>query len=109
MGNVGIPNEIRKQLAERIDAFNTQVLKDPDVSYLPRYRGTFLYLDRSAYGHTSPIYRLRYTGTIDRWTFAIFKYSSDRYDPDEWMPPGHGHLDGTVEGVMKAGMEAYPP
>ena len=109
MGNVGIPDEIREQVAERIQAFNTQVLRDPNVSYLPRYRGSFLYLDRHAYGRTGPICRLRYTGAIDRWTFAIFKYSSDRYDPEEWMFPGHGHLDGTVEGAMRAGLEAYPP
>ena len=43
------------------------------------------------------------------WTFAIFKYSSDRYDPEEWLFPGYGHLDGTVEGAMRAGLEAYPP
>ncbi len=33
----------------------------------------------------------------------------NRYDPDEWMFPGSGYLDGTVEGAMKAGLEAYPP
>ena len=109
MGSVGIPNEIREQVAERIQAFNTQVLKDPNVSYLPRYRGAFLYLDRHAYGRTGQICRLRYTGTIDRWVFAIFKYSSQRYDADEWLFPGSGHLDGTIEGAMQAGMEAYPP
>ena len=27
----------------------------------------------------------------------------------EWMIPGIGQFDGTVEGAMKAGLEAYPP
>lgn len=45
---------------------------------------------------------------MDNWEFAIYKYSKDRYDPDEWMFPGSGHVDGTVEGAMKAGIEAYP-
>lgn len=33
----------------------------------------------------------------------------NRYDPNEWFFPGSGYLDGTVEGAMKAGLEAYPP
>jgi hypothetical protein len=43
-----------------------------------------------------------------RWDFAIYKYSSDRYDPEEFMFPGSEFVDGTVEGAMKAGMVAYP-
>jgi len=39
---------------------------------------------------------------------GIFKYSDERYDPEEWLFPGGGHVDGTVEGAMRAGLEAYP-
>jgi hypothetical protein len=46
---------------------------------------------------------------MDDWEFAIYKYSSERYDPDEWFFPGVGLVDGTIEGAMKAGLEAYPP
>lgn len=49
-----------------------------------------------------------YTGAMDGWEFAIFKYSDERYDPDEWFIPGSEHIDGTVEGAMRAGLEAYP-
>jgi hypothetical protein len=45
---------------------------------------------------------------MDNWDFAIFRYSREFYDPDEWMFPGAGHVDGTVEGAMRAGLEAYP-
>jgi hypothetical protein len=45
---------------------------------------------------------------MNRWEFAIFKWSSERYDPDEWMFPGNQYLNGTIEGAMKAGLEAYP-
>jgi hypothetical protein len=45
---------------------------------------------------------------MDSWEFAIYKYSDERYDPDEWMFPGAGHIDGTIEGAIKAGLEAYP-
>jgi hypothetical protein len=109
MRDTRIPNEIKNQVAERIHAYNTHVLQDPNVSYLPRYHGAFLYLDRCAYEQTGPICRLRYTGTIDDWEFAIFKYSDERYDADEWLFPGSEHVDGTIEGAMNAGMAAYPP
>jgi hypothetical protein len=45
---------------------------------------------------------------MDDWEFAIFKYSDKCYDTDEWMFPGSGHVNGTVEGAMRAGLEAYP-
>jgi hypothetical protein len=51
---------------------------------------------------------LEYTGDIKKWDFAIFKYSDERYDPEEWFFPGAGHIDGTIEGAMRAGLEAYP-
>ena len=60
-------------------------------------------------GNQGPICRLTYTGDLNSWEFAIYKYSDNRYDPDEWMIPGIGQFDGTVEGAMKAGLEAYPP
>jgi len=43
---------------------------------------------------------------MDNWGFAIYRHSRNFYDPDEWMFPGY--VNGTVEGAMKAGMEAYP-
>jgi hypothetical protein len=56
----------------------------------------------------APYIRLTYTGNINDWVFAIFKWSTETYDPHEWMFPGSGFLDGTIEGAMKAGLEAYP-
>ncbi len=45
---------------------------------------------------------------MDNWEFAIFKWSTETYDSDEWMFPGSGEIDGTVEGAMMAGLQAYP-
>jgi len=104
-----IPDEIKNQVEARITAFNREVLQDGNVSYLARYKGAFLYLDRSAYGQVGSICRLQYAGTIDGWEFAIYKYSDGRYDADEWLFPGSEHVDGTIEGAMRAGMAAYPP
>jgi hypothetical protein len=44
---------------------------------------------------------------MDNWGFAIYKYSDNCYDPEEWFFPGEQYVDGTVTGAMKAGMEAY--
>ena len=104
-----IPDAIKAPVADRIAAFNREVLRDPLVSYRPRYQGAFLYLERCDYGRVGRICRLEYTGTLDRWQFAIYKYSDERYDPDEWFFPGAEQVDGTVEGAMRAGLAAYPP
>ena len=103
-----IPDAIKTQVEERITAFNRDVLPDPNVAYQPRFRGAFLCLDRCGYGQVGPICRLRYMGAIDSWEFAIFKYSDDQYDPEEWLFPGSGQVDGTLEGAMRAGLAAYP-
>ncbi|MGK0363312.1 MAG: hypothetical protein ACI85O_000357 [Saprospiraceae bacterium] len=52
--------------------------------------------------------RLKYGGEIDDWDFAVFRYSREIYDADEWMFPGAEHLDGTIEGALRAGIEVYP-
>jgi len=41
------------------------------------------------------------------WYFAIYKYSDERYDEEDWFFPGNEFVDGTVKGALKAGMEAY--
>jgi hypothetical protein len=104
----GIPAEIKMQLAEIVEQFHATELRDPRCRYVPRYRGRFLYLDREDYGRLHPICRLEYTGKIDDWSFAIYKYSNERYDDQEWFFPGSGQVDGTIEGAMRAGLEAYP-
>jgi hypothetical protein len=52
---------------------------------------------------------LQYTGALERWDFAIYKYSDERSDPHEWFFPGSELVDGTIEGAMRAGLAAYPP
>jgi len=104
----GIPDKVKTEVAARVDHFNTAVIRNPHCRYVPRYRGKFLYLDRQDYGRLSPICRLEYTGKMEDWSFAIYKYSDERYDEEEWFFPGAEHVDGTVEGAMKAGLEAYP-
>ena len=108
MSSKRIPREVKEQVEEIVKNFNGEVIRDPNRYYTVRYRGNYLYLDRYNYGWTGSICRLKYTGSMDGWEFAIFKYSDERYDPNEWFFPGAGYVDGTIEGAMKAGLEAYP-
>jgi hypothetical protein len=108
MSKQNIPDNVKKQVDEIVTRFNHQVIKNKDNFYIPRYRGKYLYLSRRGFRTVNPICRLKYSGEIDNWDFAIYKYSSERYDPDEWMFPGSGKVDGTIEGAMLAGLEAYP-
>lgn len=108
MASKSIPNDIKQQVEDIVKRFNDTEIQDPHCFYIPRYRGKFLYLDRDDYGFISHVCRLEYTGDMHAWHFAIYKYSDGCYDPDEWMFPGDQHVDGTIEGAMKAGLTAYP-
>ncbi|MCP4425864.1 MAG: hypothetical protein GY803_15330 [Chloroflexi bacterium] len=128
-----IPQDIREQVIAIIERFNEenslppqpnpmqQVMKMLGMSrrsqpasqyrcgeYVPRFRGAFLYLDRADYGEPSQICRLKWTGDMNDWDFAIYKHSRNRYAPDEWFFPGIEEVDGTVAGAMRAGLKAYP-
>lgn len=107
MAGKTIPKDIQREVVTRIEQFNQQELQG-ESRYSAKFKGLFLYLNRADFGGRShPIARLTYTGTIDGWEFVVYKYSRDDYDPDEWMFPGIGYLDGTIEGAMRCGLEAY--
>jgi hypothetical protein len=76
--------------------------------YAARFKGKYLYLDRTDPMKPSPVCRLTWNGQMDNWGFAIYKYSDNSYEPEEWVFPGANEVDGTVTNAMKAGMEAYP-
>ena len=108
MPTESIPKKVRKQVEAIVDRFNRDQLGDGDLPYAPRFRGRYLYLNRMENsGSVGPICRLEYTGSLKKWQFAIYKYSSERYDPEERMFPGEWFVDGTIEGAMKAGLTAY--
>jgi hypothetical protein len=115
-----IPLEVQEEVLRIVDEFNRKTFSqeqhpllraffgDTKRGYVARFKGKFLYLDRTDRGRPSEICRLTWKGKIDNWDFAIYRHSRNFYDPDEWMFPGAGYVDGTVEGAMRAGMEAYP-
>ena len=102
-----IPDDVKREVEAIVERFNRENSARDDCYYEAQFRGKHCYLHRSDYGRLGPICRLTYTGKMNGWDFAIFKWSSERYDPDEWMFPGDGLVDGTVEGAMRAGLEAY--
>jgi hypothetical protein len=108
MSRQTIPEQVKRWAEEGIQQFNEAMIADPQRAYIARYRGSYLYLDRLEDGRQHPVARLAYTGRLDGWEFAIYKYSDERYDADEWLFPGAGYVDGTLEGAMRAGLEAYP-
>lgn len=104
-----IPDDVRSQVLSTVERFNRDELEPGECYYKARFTGNYCYLSRVDYGSEGPICRLRYKNGAGGWEFAIFKWSTESYDPDEWMFPGSHQVDGTVEGALKAGLEAYPP
>lgn len=102
-----IPDEVKENALQTIERFNRRELAKTGYRYVARFQGKYLYLDREDFGNLGPIGRLEYEGAGKPWGFAIYKYSSDRYDSEDWFFPGSELVDGTVEGALKAGMEAY--
>jgi len=107
-GKKAIPDEVRAEVEARVARFNREVVKNPQQQFSVRFRGKNAYFDRDDYGRVGPRARITYTGDMEQWEFAIFRYSREFYDPDEWLFPGAEHVDGTVEGALRAAMEAYP-
>ena len=104
----GIPAEVQTQVEESVADFNKRYFGGAEIRYFARIQGQYVYLDRDDYGSKGPICRLKYTGDFEKWDFAIFKFSSETYDPSEDFFPGSEEVDGTLEGAMIAGLKAYP-
>ena len=115
-----IPIEVQEEVLKIVEEFNCKMFTgeqhpifkilfgETKRGFAARFKGKFLYLDRTDRGRPSEVCRLTWNGKMDNWGFAIYRHSRNFYDPDEWMFPGAGFVNGTVVGAMKAGMEAYP-
>ncbi len=102
--------EIKQQADAIVARFNAHELRNKAYAhFVTQYRGAHLYLGHAKQGKFWPVCRLTYSGDMQHWEFAIYKYSSERYDPEEWFFDGSGEVDGTIEGALRAGLQAYPP
>lgn len=128
----GIPSEIRQQAEAIVAKFNEgnplppkrgsffaqlfgrKMTTSDEVGkrsgdYVVAFRGDYLYLHRIwVLERPYQVCRLKWTGNMDKWEFAIYRHSRNFYDPDEWFFPGAEEVDGTIEGAMRAGIQAYP-
>lgn len=100
-----IPQTIKIEVQEIIDKYNQ---RSNDVTYVARFRGRFLYLDRDRGFTQDPIFRLTYQGDMTSWEAAIYKWSTERYDANDSFFPGSSRLNGTILGALEAGIRAYP-
>ena len=101
-----ITEDVKSKVIELVETYN----KGKENRYIPRFQVSkgFLFLDRQDRGQkASKICRLKYKGRIDNWEFAIYKYSTATFSPDECFFPGEEYVNGTIEGAMKAGDAAY--
>src|SRR4030042_5213443 len=105
-----IPDTVKKEVLKIIGDYNKVVYGYLNsVKYFAEFKGNNLYLKRKEIsGDISPMVRLTFTGRMDKWKFAIYKWSSESYDPDEWFFPGSNFVNGTIMGALKAGDKAYP-
>lgn len=76
-----------------VEQFNRKDLEDTGSCYIPRFKGKYLYLDGDDSGEVGHICRLEYAGPKRGWYFAIYKYSDDRFDEDDWFFPGNELVD----------------
>lgn len=110
MANTKITIEVQEKVNSIIDDFNKMVFKNkPNFRHYAIYKNDFLFICRKEGEKDGAICRLRYKGKFTDWDFAIYKYSSEQFDKNEYMFPGAQHINGTIEGALNAGMEAYPP
>lgn len=87
--SIKIPEDVKEAVSERVRAFN----KARKSAFQVEFKGKFCYLSKIApsfWGRAveTKLGRLTWTGDIEKWTFDVYKYSSEFYDPNEFMFPG---------------------
>ncbi len=102
--SIKIPEEVKAVIGQRVQAFN----KAHKSGFQVEFKGKYCFLSKIGWKEPTKLGRLEWSGDIEKWRFAIFRYSREFYDPDEFMFEGAQKLDGTIEGAMRAGIELYP-
>lgn len=103
-----IPINIQCDLQIKADIFQKNHLPKVSWRFIADARGKFIYLRRLMNDMSCQnLGRLTYSGNIENMPFAIFKYRTEKYDSKADFSGAH-HLDGTLEGALKAILEAYP-
>lgn len=106
-GSIGVmarpPDLIKAALRQRLETH--RCLRWSQLTGLRvRFRGDYAYIDADENGDIWPLCRLRYTGTIEVWGFAIHLASRDGYE-DSVLPDGQ-HT-GTPEQALDCACGLY--
>ena len=81
-----LPDSLKTALIDRLDTH--RATRWPQLQALPvRFRGEYAYIDADEDGDVWPLCRLRSTGSIEAWGFAIHLASRDGYE-DSFLPSG---------------------
>jgi len=98
-----LPDTVKTTLQQRLETHRASHW--PQLTGLPvRFRGDHAYINADEDGDTWPLCRLRYTGTIDSWGFAIHLASRDGYE-DSYLP--NGQPTGTPEEAIDCACGLY--
>ena len=98
-----LPDSVKIAVQQRLDAH--QRAHWPQLTCLRvRFRGDYAYIDADEDGDAWPLCRLRYTGRIDDWGFALHLASRDAYE-DSVLPTGQP--TGTPEQALDCACGLY--
>ncbi|WP_173158626.1 hypothetical protein [Phytohabitans suffuscus] len=98
-----VPHTVKTALGDRLQAH--RATRWPQLTdLLLRFRGDYAYIDADEDGDTWPLCRLRYTGNVDQWGFAIHLASRDGYE-DSFLP--NGQPTGTPEQAIDCACGLY--
>jgi hypothetical protein len=86
-----VPEPVREQLLEHLS-------RSPVRSLEGEFRGRFCYITHQG----SPLCRLGYRGEADDWDFAIYRYTTNRYDADLFGMPDHDSVDRCLSVALHA-------
>lgn len=108
----GIPERVQKALKERLAAHAAKRWKETCARVEVIFRGRFAMVDAYVLdGETGQpekvpthLCRLEYVGDPDRWGFAFYKYSDERYERS-FLPTGI--MGGTPEDCFDCAGLAY--
>ena len=108
MNDYLIPIDEQAQLQERANFFKKKFVPKTSWQFVADARGKFVYLRRYMNdGSCQNLGRLIYEGNIENMAFSIYRYNTEKYDTKADFVGAH-HLNGTLEGALKAILEAFP-
>lgn len=127
-GGMTVPDHVRWSTEQRIRAFAAEHFAGRYRDLVVRFRGQFCYVDALVEPEPLPpdrrglsdetaeeyqarlretpvhLYRLRFNGDLDRWSFAFYSYASGRYEASVFLSGGD---HGTPEEAFDLSAGAY--